>query len=131
LWLVEGEGFLMGKTRLGAIAVDCADPVALSEFYKAVLDLEVGVSSADLVVLTGAGVFLTFERVHDHKPPTWPEDVMPKQLHLDLAVTDLDAEEARIVACGAVKAETQPNPDQWRVLIDPAGHPFCITTLMP
>jgi Glyoxalase-like domain len=119
----------MGKARLVAIAVDCADPVALSEFYTAVLDLEIGFSSADLVVLTGAGVFLTFERVDNHKPPTWPEDEVPKQLHLDLAVADLDAEEARIVACGAVKAETQPNPDQWRVLIDPAGHPFCITTL--
>jgi catechol-2,3-dioxygenase len=65
---------LMGQARLGAIAVDCADPAALSEFYRAVLDLEVGFASADLVVLTGAGV-LTFERVDDHKPPTLPEDV--------------------------------------------------------
>lgn len=44
---------MMGKARLGAIAVDRADPVALSEFYTAVSDLEVGFSSADLVVLTG------------------------------------------------------------------------------
>jgi hypothetical protein len=121
----------MGNVRLGAIAVDCPDPVALSEFYRAVLDLEVAFSSADLVVLTGAGVFLTFERVDDLVPPTWPRGAVPKQLHLDLAVTDLDAEEARIVACGATKADTQPNPDKWRVMIDPAGHPFCITTLMP
>jgi hypothetical protein len=25
----------------------------------------------------------------------------------------------------------QPSPDRWRVLIDPAGHPFCLTTLIP
>lgn len=29
------------------------------------------------------------------------------------------------------KPATQPAPDRWRVLIDPAGHPFCITTLIP
>ena len=121
----------MGNVRLGAIAVDCPNPVALSDFYRAVLDLEVAFSSADLVVLTGAGVFLTFERVDDHVPPTWPQGAVPKQLHLDLAVTDLDVEEARIVAHGATRAATQPNPNQWRVMIDPAGHPFCITTLMP
>ena len=121
----------MGNARLGAIAVDCPDPAALGEFYRAVLDLEIGFASADLVVLTGAGLLLTFERIEDHKVPTWPTGAVPKQLHLDVAVTNLDAEEARIVACGAIKAEYQPNPDQWRVLIDPVGHPFCITTLIP
>jgi hypothetical protein len=25
----------------------------------------------------------------------------------------------------------QPSPDVWRVLLAPAGHPFCITTLIP
>ncbi|KHO22093.1 VOC family protein [Mycolicibacterium setense] len=120
----------MENARLGAIALDCHDPIALANFYKDVLDLSVALSTDELVVLKGAEVFLTFERVADHPAPTWPEGAVPKQLHLDLAVTDLDAEEARIVALGATKAETQPRPDQWRVLIDPAGHPFCITTMM-
>ena len=35
------------------------------------------------------------------------------------------------LALGATRADEQPNPDHWRVLIDPAGHPFCITTLIP
>jgi catechol-2,3-dioxygenase len=121
----------MGIARLGAIAVDCPDPVALAGFYEAVLGLEVALSSPELVVLRGAGVYLTFERVAEYASPTWPAATVPKQLHLDLAVTDLDQEEARIVACGATKADTQPRPDRWRVLIDPAGHPFCITTLLP
>ncbi|OBK11292.1 VOC family protein [Mycobacterium sp. 1245852.3] len=120
----------MGNARLGAIAIDCQDPIALADFYKVVLDLSVALSTDELVVLHGAGVLLTFERVTGHVHPTWPESTVPKQLHLDLAVTDLDAEEARIVACGAAKADVQPQPDKWRVLIDPAGHPFCITTLM-
>ncbi len=110
MWLVEGEGNLMGKARLGAIAVDCADPAALSEFYKAVLHLEVGFSSADLVVLTGAGVFLSFERVDDHKPPTWPEDVVPKQLHLDLAVDDLDPKRRGSLVAELSRLKLSPIP---------------------
>jgi hypothetical protein len=31
---------------------------------------------------------------------------------------------------GAVQAEHQAKP-RWRVLLDPAGHPFCITTVTP
>ena len=31
---------------------------------------------------------------------------------------------------GAVQAEHQAEP-RWRVLLDPAGHPFCITTVTP
>jgi hypothetical protein len=26
----------------------------------------------------------------------------------------------------ATKADEQPAPERWRVLIDPAGHPFCL-----
>lgn len=121
----------MGEVRLGAIAVDCPDPIKLGDFYKNVLDLEVLSSSADLVALQGSGFLLTFERIGDHQHPSWPGGPVPKQLHLDLAVSDLDTEEARILALGATKAEVQPRPDKWRVLIDPAGHPFCITTLIP
>lgn len=76
----------MGNARLGAIAIDCPDPGALADFYKDVLGMEVAMSSDELVVLRGAGVFLTFERVAEHVPPTWPAATIPTQLHLDLAV---------------------------------------------
>jgi catechol 2,3-dioxygenase-like lactoylglutathione lyase family enzyme len=121
----------VGDVRLGAVSVDCPDPAGLADFYKNVLGLNVMFSSADFVALQGAGVLLTFERVPDHHRPTWPVGPVSKQLHLDLAVADLDTEESRILALGATKAEVQPNPDKWRVLIDPAGHPFCITILIP
>lgn len=115
--------------RLGAIAVDCPDPRALGDFYRDVLGAKVVRSTPDLVVLSAPGILLTFERVEDHVRPTWPGGQTPKQLHLDFAVDDLDAEEARIIALGATKAEVQPAPDNWRVLIDPVGHPFCITVM--
>jgi catechol 2,3-dioxygenase-like lactoylglutathione lyase family enzyme len=115
--------------RLGAVAVDCPDPGSLGDFYRDVLGADVVSSRPDLVVLIGPGVLLTFERVEDYRPPTWPGGPIPKHLHLDFSVDDLDAEEARIVALGATRAAVQPDPDKWRVLIDPVGHPFCITVM--
>jgi hypothetical protein len=31
-----------------------------------------------------------------------------------------------VIRLGALKADAQPSPDEFRVLIDPAGHPFCL-----
>ncbi len=64
--------------------------------------LKVVLSTADVVALEGGsgGFLLSFERVEDHRPPTWPGGQMPKQLHLDLAVANLDVEETRILALG-------------------------------
>jgi catechol 2,3-dioxygenase-like lactoylglutathione lyase family enzyme len=117
--------------KLGAVSVDCDDPAALAHFYVALLGMEVMFESDGFVALSGGPLPLTFQRVEDHQPPTWPEGATPKQLHLELAVDDLEAAEAAAIALGAVKADTQPNDGSWRVLIDPAGHPFCITTLIP
>ena len=117
--------------RLAAVSLDSSDPVGLSAFYRELLDLEVFFQTEDFVALKGAGMLLTTQRVVDHRPPDWPSGPVPKQMHLELAVTDLDGAEAQALALGAVKAGSQPNPDHWRVLVDPAGHPFCITTLIP
>ena len=69
--------------------------------------------------------------VADYVAPTWPSNDVPKQLHLDLAVTDLDVAVAEAERLGALPATVQPAPDRWRVLLDPAGHPFCLTTQLP
>jgi hypothetical protein len=52
-------------------------------------------------------------------------------MHLDLAVDDLDEAEAEALRLGAHRAAEQPAPDRWRVLLDPAGHPFCLSTQIP
>jgi hypothetical protein len=28
-------------------------------------------------------------------------------------------------------APTQPGPERWRAMVDPAGHPFCLTNPHP
>jgi hypothetical protein len=45
--------------------------------------------------------------------------------HIDIAVEDLEAAVAWAVAAGATLAPHQPQ-QQVRVLLDPAGHPFCL-----
>ena len=117
--------------KLGAVSLDSSDPTGLASFYRQLLDLEVFFESDDFVALKGAGILITTQRVPEHVAPSWPTGPAPKQLHLELAVTDLDQAEAAALALGAAKADTQPAPDRWRVLLDPAGHPFCITTLIP
>jgi len=112
--------------RLGAIALDSGDPRGLGKFYRELLDFEVKHESDELVALAGNGAMLTIERVDDHRPPIWPGNEVPKQMHLDLFVDDLDTAEAATIELGAVKADFQPEPDRWRVLLDPSGHPFCL-----
>ena len=122
---------MTGIARLAAVSLDASDPAELAAFYRGLLGLEVMWESAEFVALKGAGILVTVQRVPAHQPPDWPDGAVAKQLHLELAVDDLDRAEAAALAIGGRKAETQPSPDRWRVLIDPAGHPFCITTLIP
>lgn len=66
------------------------------------------------------------QKVADYRPPIWPGGSI---VHLDLtAGNQLDEPEQRAVALGARVAQPQSDP-RWRVLLDAAGHPFCITTL--
>ncbi len=125
------NGAMTAIARLAAVSLDTPDVERLSRFYRELLDLDVFFESEAFVALKGAGVLLTVQLVEDHVAAEWPTGTVPKQLHLELAVDDLDVAEQQAIAIGAVKAETQPTPEAWRVLIDPAGHPFCITTLIP
>jgi hypothetical protein len=125
------DGAMTAVAKLGAVSLDTSDPAGLSTFYRELLDLEVFFENEDFVALKGAGVLITMQRVDDHLPPDWPGGSVPKQLHLELSVSDLDAAEQAALSIGATKPDVQPSPDHWRVLIDPAGHPFCITTLIP
>ncbi|WP_067573877.1 VOC family protein [Nocardia acidivorans] len=117
----------MAIGRLGAIALDSDDAKMLGRFYRDLLDLEVVYESEELVALKADGVFVTVERVLDYRPPDWPGNAIPKQIHLDVFVDDLDEAEGAALAIGARKPQTQPAPAKWRVLLDPSGHPFCLT----
>jgi hypothetical protein len=48
------------------------------------------------------------------------------QRAFDFDVDDLDVGEAAVLALGARKTDVQPEPEAFRVFLDPAGHPFCL-----
>jgi hypothetical protein len=112
--------------RLGLICLDCEDPASLAEFWAALLGGEATPVDDDVVVVGNKGTPVAALRVPDYQPPTWPGGAIPKQAHLDLSVADLDAAEAEAIRLGARRADEQPRPTRWRVMLDPAGHPFCL-----
>jgi hypothetical protein len=112
--------------RLALFAFDCPDPQKLAEFYGAITGWPIRKADADWIELeSDTGATLAFQLAPDHQPPNWPSADKPQQAHLDFDVDDLDETEAKVLAIGAVKAEFQPDPD-FRVYLDPAGHPFCL-----
>jgi hypothetical protein len=121
----------MAIARYAMTSMDCADPIALADFWAALLDGTVHARNEQVSVVLTDTIWLGMIRVPDYQPPTWPAGDTPKQIHLDLAVRDLDEAEAEVLRLGATKAEHQPQPEEWRIFLDPAGHPFCVTANIP
>ncbi len=116
-----------GITGLGSISIDCPDPLALARFYSLLLGTEIALEGDGYASIQFGGLWLNMLYVADFRGPTWPTPAVPQQLHLDFAVDDLDEAQRHAVSVGARLPNFQPEPDQWRVLLDPVGHPFCIT----
>jgi hypothetical protein len=121
----------MAVARLASISLDCNDPSALAAFWAEMVGGEVVPVTEDFVAVKTERGWLVAVRIPDHQPPSWPDPAVPKQVHLDLAVDDLEVAEAEALRLGARRAALQPEPQRWRVLLDPAGHPFCLSTLIP
>ena len=121
----------MVNIRLGSIALDCADPASLGTFWANLLGGQVAFTSEDFVAVKLGRMWLTAVRVESYSAPTWPDGTVPKQIHLDLAVDDLALAESEALGLGAVRSDVQPAPDRFVVLLDPAGHPFCLSTQIP
>ena len=117
--------------RLGAVSIDCADAGELADFYARLLGMQRIVETPDggVVAISDGTHTLAMMRVDGYVPPSWPEPGQQQQMHFDISVTDLDVATTRALAVGARQAEHQPAPDRWRVFLDPAGHPFCLTTV--
>jgi Glyoxalase-like domain len=86
----------MAVARTGFVSLDCADPLALGEFWAAMLGGEIAFSRESTVGVRTDWVWLSAMKIDDYVAPTWPDNAVPKQIHLD-----------------------------------PAGHPFCLTTQIP
>ena len=112
--------------ELKMTTLDCADPRAEAAFWSELLGWEVAHMQEEYAMLAGPTGALGFGQVPDYEPPAWPNEHGSKQFHLDLACADIDETAARCVELGATQPDEQPG-ETWRVLLDPAGHPFCLT----
>ncbi len=110
--------------RVHHVVLDCPDPLALAEFYSALLGDPITYASEDWVVVSTSSQAsgLAFQRAPDHRRPTWPDMSIPQQLHLDVMVEDVTAAAPLVVALGATRLAGED------VFADPAGHPFCLVT---
>lgn len=121
------------KIKMYSFTMDCKDPYKLAKFYAALLNWEIVFHTEDwaCVGVPGAeqGVYpgITFQRNSEYKPPVWPEkpEAQQQMAHLDFAVNDLEKAVQYAIDCGATVADKQFSND-WRVMFDPAGHPFCL-----
>jgi hypothetical protein len=112
--------------RMVAVSLDCPDPRRLADFYLALLGGRELWAKESSVGIEVPGAVLVPQRVDDYLPPVWPGSSI---VHLDLTADDIDAAALRAIALGASEPE-QPDP-RWHVLLDPAGHPFCLTPFVP
>ena len=117
---------MTAPARLAMLSLDSADSRADAAFWSAMLGWEVVAVEDAYAMLAGPDHALGFGTVADYQPPGWPNAHGSKQFHLDLALEDLEAAEARALELGATLADPQPG-ETWRVLLDPSGHPFCLT----
>lgn len=110
-------------------AIEAPDPAALAAFYSSLLDWPVAHVEPGVAIVQPPqdAVFIVFQLAEDYVAPAWPPVTGDQRtmMHLDIEVDDLDAAVEDAVALGATVAEFQPQ-DAVRVLLDPAGHPFCL-----
>ncbi|NOX29726.1 MAG: VOC family protein [Actinobacteria bacterium] len=113
---------------------DVGDAEQLAAFYCRLLGWKVSARDGEQWVQVrdpAGGVGLNFQAEAWYQPPTWPEgpDSQHKMLHLEIEVDDLGAAVALAIAAGGIPAPHQPvdrDQSRIRVLLDPAGHPFCL-----
>lgn len=113
------------------VVLEAPDPRILLHFYSELLDVPIyheddSGGSLDF----GEGVaYLSVQRAEEYERPVWPAEPRSQgiQLHLDFEVEDIEAAVAHAIELGAEQADFQPQDDV-RVMLDPAGHPFCLYT---
>ena len=111
------------------VVLEAPDPQALGEFYSRLLGWPIRSSGANGATLKpDDGVaYLAIQRAEIYDRPVWPPQpgTPHATMHLDFEVSDLQAAVANALELGAEQAEFQPQ-DNVRVMLDPAGHPFCL-----
>ena len=119
--------------KMYAFTLDCTDPRELANFYAQLLKWTIVFFNEDYAVVGAPGVHqgaypgITIQCNPEYNPPVWPDvsEAQQQMAHLDFAVNDMEKAVEHAIHCGATMAKEQFS-DDWTVLLDPAGHPFCL-----
>jgi predicted enzyme related to lactoylglutathione lyase len=113
------------------LALDCADPLLMAEFWSAALGYRaigsVGrVGSAGhytaLVPESGSGPKLLLQWVPEAKSSK-------NRMHIDIQTPDIDGLASRLVGLGATMLHAEPCHEHgatWLLMADPEGNEFCV-----
>jgi len=117
------------RIEMANVVLGARDARALADFYERFTGWRRTSNEPNWVTLRPSDdcTGISFQTEGHHVPPVWPTraDAQQMMTHLDIAVDDLDVGVAWALECGARLAEWQPQDDV-RVMIDPAGHVFCL-----
>lgn len=113
------------------VNIEAPNPDVVLRFYSEVLGVpihDVDENGGSLDFGEGVGSF-TVQKAEVYEPPVWPpEPGRPgMQMHIEVEVSDLAAAVEHAIKLGGTEAAYQPQDDV-RVMLDPAGHPFCLYT---
>lgn len=112
-------------TAIAALTVDCDDAKAMVQFYTDAFGGSADPDFPHLDCVRIDGLLVLFRELDGWARPIWPGSSI--QMHLEIYVDDLQESEARLLGLGASKPAAQnPADPDLVILIDPAGHPFCI-----
>jgi predicted enzyme related to lactoylglutathione lyase len=126
--------------RISGPVLDTSDAAGLAKFYERLLGWTMtecegprpGNPPGDgwaRVRSPSGDLKMEFQWEEHYTPPVWPPVPGKQQMmiHLDIIVEDLDAGVAWALEVGATVAEQQPQkPGDHLIMLDPAGHPFCM-----
>lgn len=115
--------------RLSSVTVNGPDAGALAGFYADIADGTVTFEHPSWATVMTSGGRIDVQTVKEHRAPAWPGEGGTALVHLDFLVDDLETTAARVVRAGATRFEHQPNQAHCLVFADPAGNPFCLTTV--
>lgn len=110
---------------------DCKNADKLADFYVKLLGWEKILSGGGWAgIHSPQGIIIAFQTVDEHIPPVWPwkSGEQQQMAHIDFKVDNLTEAVNHALACGAKRADEQFF-DKSTVMIDPEGHPFCLSTV--
>ena len=109
--------------RVEIVTFDCADPVALADFWARATGGSIAARFPGFILLDASDTGI---------PHMWfqlvPEDKRTKnRVHVDFRTEDRTAEVERLVALGATIVDEHELPGfAWTVLQGPEGNEFCV-----